>query len=110
MSAETAQLSPGDGDTLQLEQGPQLWGAGVGMGGVLASRSESRLAYNKMGLGAQRMEPKREGNRGQSSLPTSQVSLSMVREISHLLFQTMVSDSHIALSTGSQDTKIPPMF
>lgn len=87
LSAETAQLSPEDGDTLQLE-------AGAGVGGVLASGSESELSYNKIGLDAGRMEPKRERNRDQSLLPRISQSLSMARELSHLLYQTMVSDSH----------------
>lgn len=58
-------------ETLQLEQGPQLWAGvwGVG-GGVLASRSESVWSNNQMDLSALR-----EGDRGHSSLP-KQVSFS----------------------------------
>lgn len=72
MNAEAAWFSPEE-ETLQLEQGSQLWAgmcmAGPG-GGGLASRSESVWSNDQMDLSAPR-----EGDRGHSSLP-KQVSLS----------------------------------
>lgn len=107
MSAEAAQLSPEDGDTLQLEQGPSSGGLGLGGEGVLASRSESGWHITRWALVPRGWSLK--GRDTETCHHYLQVSLSMAREIPHPFSQTM---SLIAtqLCTGSRDTEIAPML